>query len=227
MHPKFKMPAVELVLTNLHAGGKFGQGAYKYSGGLHGVGAKCVNALSDWFKVEVSRDGKVYHMAFERGKTTEKLEVIGELKNKKHTGTLITFKPDPTIFTITTEFKFERLANRLRELAFLNPGLKSFSPMSASRRQKGNVLLQTRHRGIRQAARARTSKSFIRSRSSFRVNETKCSSMCVLQYNDSYNDQILPLRQLDPESGRRHAPDRFPHRADARRSTNTPKPTIC
>jgi DNA gyrase subunit B len=74
MHPKFKMPAVELVLTNLHAGGKFGQGAYKYSGGLHGVGAKCVNALSDWFKVEVSRDGKVYHMGFERGKTTQKLE---------------------------------------------------------------------------------------------------------------------------------------------------------
>src|SRR5438874_10225064 len=65
-HPKFHMPAVELVLTNLHAGGKFGQGAYKYSGGLHGVGAKCVNALSDWFKVEVTREGKVYHMAFER-----------------------------------------------------------------------------------------------------------------------------------------------------------------
>ena len=124
MHPKFKMPAVELVLTNLHAGGKFGQGAYKYSGGLHGVGAKCVNALSDWFKVEVSRDAKVYHMAFERGKTTEKLSVIGELKNKKTTGTLITFLPDPTIFTITTEFKFERLASRLRELAFLNPGLE-------------------------------------------------------------------------------------------------------
>jgi DNA gyrase subunit B len=73
IHPKWKMPAVELVLTNLHAGGKFGQGAYKYSGGLHGVGAKCTNALSDWFKVEVTREGKVYHMAFERGKTTEKL----------------------------------------------------------------------------------------------------------------------------------------------------------
>src|SRR5436305_3274236 len=124
MHPKWKMPAVELVLTNLHAGGKFGQGAYKYSGGLHGVGAKCVNALSDWFKVEVSREGKVHHMAFERGKTTQKLEVIAELKNKKQTGTLITFFPDPTIFTITTEFKFERLATRLRELAFLNPGLE-------------------------------------------------------------------------------------------------------
>ena len=111
MHPKLKMPAVELVLTNLHAGGKFGQGAYKYSGGLHGVGAKCVNALSDWFKVEVSRDGKVYHMAFERGQDDARSSsVIGEVKNKKHTGTLITFLPDPTIFTITTEFKFERLA---------------------------------------------------------------------------------------------------------------------
>jgi DNA gyrase subunit B len=66
-HPKFHMPAVELVLTNLHSGGKFGQGAYKYSGGLHGVGAKCVNALSDWFKVEVSRDGLVYSIEFERG----------------------------------------------------------------------------------------------------------------------------------------------------------------
>src|SRR5437773_8925238 len=98
MHPKWNMPAVELVLTNLHAGGKFGQGAYKYSGGLHGVGAKCVNALSDWFKVEVSRDGKVYHMAFTRGVTTEKLSVIG---SSKQTGTLITFKPDATIFTIT------------------------------------------------------------------------------------------------------------------------------
>ena len=124
IHPKFKIPAIELVLTNLHAGGKFGQGAYKYSGGLHGVGAKCVNALSDWFKVEVTRDGKVYHMAFERGVTTQKLSVIGEVKNKKHTGTLITFLPDPTIFTITTEFQYAKLAVRLRELAFLNPGLE-------------------------------------------------------------------------------------------------------
>src|SRR5579862_7264888 len=80
MHPKWKMPAVELVLTNLHAGGKFGQGAYKYSGGLHGVGAKCVNALSEWFEVEVSRDGKVYHMQFKQGKTITKLEVIGKSK---------------------------------------------------------------------------------------------------------------------------------------------------
>src|SRR3954468_5238072 len=123
-HPKFNIPAVELVLTNLHAGGKFGQGAYKYSGGLHGVGAKCVNALSDWFKVEVYRDGQIYHMAFERGVTTQKLTVLGDLTNKKHTGTLITFLPDPTIFNITTEFQFAKLGARLRELAFLNPGLE-------------------------------------------------------------------------------------------------------
>src|ERR1700687_555117 len=88
IHPKWKMPAVELVLTNLHAGGKFGQGAYKYSGGLHGVGAKCTNALSEWFKVEVSREGKVYHMAFAEGKTTQKLTVVGKSKG---TGTLISF----------------------------------------------------------------------------------------------------------------------------------------
>lgn len=121
IHPEYKIPAVELVLTSLHAGGKFGQGAYKYSGGLHGVGAKCTNALSEWFRVEVSRDGKVYAMEFSRGITTKKLAVIGKAR---HTGTLITFKPDPLIFKTTTEFKFDILAKRLRELAFLNPGIK-------------------------------------------------------------------------------------------------------
>ena len=94
MHPKFGMPTVELVLTNLHAGGKFGDGAYEFSGGLHGVGAKCVNALSDWFKCEVFRDGKVYAIGFERGKTTEPLTVLGDLDDPKRTGTKITFFPD-------------------------------------------------------------------------------------------------------------------------------------
>jgi DNA gyrase subunit B len=122
IHPKFGIPAVELVLTNLHAGGKFGQGAYKYSGGLHGVGAKCVNALSDWFKAEVRRDGKRYQIKFERGKTVEPLHVVGEVPAGV-TGTTITFFPDNTIFTDSIEFKFDRLTTRLRELAFLNPGL--------------------------------------------------------------------------------------------------------
>lgn len=121
-HPKFGIPAVELVLTNLHAGGKFGQGAYKYSGGLHGVGAKCVNALSDWFKAEVRRDGKRYQIKFERGKTTEPLRVVGTAPAGQ-TGTTITFFPDASIFTDTIEFKFDSLTKRLRELAFLNPGL--------------------------------------------------------------------------------------------------------
>lgn len=122
IHPKFGVPAVELVLTNLHAGGKFGQGAYKYSGGLHGVGAKCVNALSDEFTAEVRRDGKRHVITFERGKTKEKLHVVGTCPLNQ-TGTKINFLPDPTIFTDTTEFKFDILAKRLRELAFLNPGL--------------------------------------------------------------------------------------------------------
>ena len=113
VHPKFGIPAVELVLTSLHAGGKFGQGAYKYSGGLHGVGAKCVNALSDWFKAEVRREGKVHAITFERGKTTKPLEVIGEVPVGL-TGTKVTFFPDATIFTDTIEFEFDRLAKRLR-----------------------------------------------------------------------------------------------------------------
>lgn len=124
IHEKSGIPAVELVLTRLHAGGKFGQGAYKFSGGLHGVGAKCVNALSDWFKAEIRRDGKVYLIEFERGKTTKPLEVIGELDDKSETGTKITFFPDTTIFTGGIEFNFDYLLARLRELAFLNPGVR-------------------------------------------------------------------------------------------------------
>jgi len=120
MHEKHKMPALELVLTNLHAGGKFGKGAYQVSGGLHGVGAKCVNAVSEWFKAEVRRDGKVHSMGFERGITTQKLQVVGDTKR---TGTKITFKPDPEIFSIL-DFKYDVIAKRIRELAFLNPGIE-------------------------------------------------------------------------------------------------------
>jgi DNA gyrase subunit B len=121
MHPIHGMPALELVMTNLHAGGKFSKGAYQVSGGLHGVGAKCVNAVSEWFQVEVRKDGKVHTMAFSRGKTIEKLKVVGATKG---TGTKITFLPDTQIFQETTEFKYEVLAKRLRELAFLNPGVE-------------------------------------------------------------------------------------------------------
>jgi len=187
MHPKWNMPAVELVLTNLHAGGKFGQGAYKYSGGLHGVGAKCVNALSDWFKVEVSRDGKVYHMAFTRGVTTEKLSVIG---TSKHTGTLITFKPDPTIFTITTEFKFDILANRLRELAFLNPGVEILMTDERVEDKKERFLYKD---GIEEFVRQLgKNKQVIHPKPIVLARQKEEIFVdCVMQYNDSYSDQIL------------------------------------
>jgi DNA gyrase subunit B len=198
IHPKWKMPAVELVLTNLHAGGKFGQGAYKYSGGLHGVGAKCTNALSEWFKTEVSRDGKVYHMAFAKGKTTDKLSVIGELKNKKITGTLITFLPDPEIFTITTEFKFERLASRLRELAFLNPGLEISLSDERSKTPKTEAFFY-KH-GIEEFVKQLGENKQVLHPKPIVISRQRDEVFVdvVLQYNDSYNDQILPFANSIP-----------------------------
>src|ERR1051325_5643176 len=186
-HPKFNIPAVELVLTNLHAGGKFGPGAYKYSGGLHGVCAKCVNALSDWFKVEVSRDGQVYHMAFARGVTTKKLEVIGKTKQR---GTLITFKPDPTIFTITTEFKFDILANRLRELAFLNPGVDIVLTDERVEDQKERFFYRE---GIEEFVKQLGKNKQIIHPRPITLSRQKDEVFvdCVMQYNDSYSDQIL------------------------------------
>ena len=120
MHEKEKRPAVEVVLTVLHSGGKFDKDSYKVSGGLHGVGVSCVNALAAWLEVEVKRNEKIYHQRYERGKPVTKLQVIGKTKK---TGTKVTFLPDATIFTQTTVFQYDILAKRLRELAFLNKGL--------------------------------------------------------------------------------------------------------
>ncbi|MBR2066467.1 MAG: hypothetical protein IJ983_05230, partial [Kiritimatiellae bacterium] len=120
MHPTQKRPAIEVVLTILHAGGKFDGSNYKVSGGLHGVGVSCVNALSDWMKVEVKRGGKVHHIEFSRGHVTKPLETVGECGEE--TGTKVTFFPDHSIFTCRA-FKWEILCARLRELAFLNKGV--------------------------------------------------------------------------------------------------------
>ncbi len=119
IHEKEKRPAVEVVMTKLHSGGKFDNRSYKISGGLHGVGLSVVNALSEFVDLEIRRDGKVYHQVYEKGEAKTQLEVIGKTK---HTGTQIRFKPDSTIFE-TTQFSFELLSQRLRELAFLNKGL--------------------------------------------------------------------------------------------------------
>ncbi len=121
IQPKYQKPALEVVLTILHAGGKFDKNTYKVSGGLHGVGVSVVNALSEWLIAEVRRDGKVYRQTFAYGIPTSGLEIVGEYEGDK-TGTTIQFMPDKTIFE-TVDFKYEILLNRLRELAFLNKGI--------------------------------------------------------------------------------------------------------
>ena len=124
VHPKTGLSTVETVYTVLHAGGKFGGGGYKVSGGLHGVGASVVNALSKWVEVTVYKDGKVHYIKFiNGGKTIEPLKVIGKCSDDR-TGTTVTFMPDDQIFQETTTFDYETLKIRIRELAFLNKGLK-------------------------------------------------------------------------------------------------------
>ena len=122
MHPKEHRSALEVVLTVLHAGGKFDKNSYKVSGGLHGVGVSCVNALSDLLIAEVHREGKIFVQKYSKGKPITQVEVVGECSESDH-GTIITFHPDPTIFVQTTVYKYETLAGRLRELAFLNKGI--------------------------------------------------------------------------------------------------------
>ena len=190
------LPGVELVLTTLHTGGKYGQGGYKFSGGTHGVGAKCVNAVSEWFEVEVSRNLQVYHMEFERGKTIKKLEVIGK---SKETGTLITFKPDAEIFRETTEFKTETIGRRLRELAFLNSGLEIvfLDEREASAKSETFYYKNGVEEFVKQLNQNR--EPLHPKPISFRKeNKEKLDDKdievhveIVLQYNDSYNDQVL------------------------------------
>jgi len=122
MHPTEKRETLEIVMCDLHAGGKFGGGGYKVSGGLHGVGASVVNALSEWLEVEVSRGGNVHHMTFERGDVKQKIKIIGK---RAKTGTKVTFKPDPQIFP-DTAFDYDRVVARCRELAYLNESLAFF-----------------------------------------------------------------------------------------------------
>ena len=123
IHPTEHISALELVLTRLHAGGKFDKGSYKVSGGLHGVGVSCVNALSDWMEATVKRDGHVYRQNYERGVAKSKVEIIDDCAEDVH-GTTIRWKADKTIFTETTTYDFDVLKTRLRELAFLNSGIK-------------------------------------------------------------------------------------------------------
>jgi DNA gyrase subunit B len=206
MHPKAGIPTVELVLTSLHAGGKFGDGAYEFSGGLHGVGAKCVNALSDWFKCEVFRDGKIYAIGFERGKTTEPLTVLGDLDDATMTGTKISFYPDATIFTITTVFVFDRLLVRLRELAFLNPGIKITLTDERAESPRQEVLLYTE--GVKQFVRelgenkekVHPDAIALAGRREVVIDDKNKFILvdCVLQWNKGINEQSLCFANAIP-----------------------------
>jgi len=196
IHPQYGIPGVEMVLTTLHTGGKYGQGGYKFSGGTHGVGAKCVNAVSEWFEVEVSRNELLYHMEFERGKTVKKLEIIGK---SKATGTLITFKPDAEIFRETTEFKADQISQRLRELAFLNSGLEIIFTDERQTDQKPERFFY-KDGIVEFVKQLNKNKEPIHPKPiDFHKEqsvETPDKKMevhveVVLQYNDSYNDQVL------------------------------------
>ena len=185
------LPAVTVVLTVLHAGGKFGGSGYKVSGGLHGVGSSVVNALSEWFEIEVSRQGHIYHQRFERGDVKSDLEIIGDTNE---TGTFIKFKADPEIFTETTEYDFETLQKRLREQAFLNAGL---SISLTDKRDEDNILSEVYcyEGGIRSFVdyinKSRGLTPLHEDIMHFSVVDGDRSAEVAMSYNDGYNEVIL------------------------------------
>lgn len=185
------LPAVTVVLTVLHAGGKFGGSGYKVSGGLHGVGSSVVNALSEWFEIEVSRQGHIYHQRFERGDVKSDLEIIGDTNE---TGTFIKFKADPEIFTETTEYDFETLQKRLREQAFLNAGL---SISLTDKRDEDNILSEVYcyEGGIRSFVdyinKSRGLTPLHEDIMHFSVVDGDRSAEVAMSYNDGYNETIL------------------------------------
>ena len=185
------LPAVTVVLTVLHAGGKFGGSGYKVSGGLHGVGSSVVNALSEWFEIEVSRQGHIYHQRFERGDVKSDLEIIGDTNE---TGTFIKFKDDPEIFTETTEYDFETLQKRLREQAFLNAGL---SISLTDKRDEDNILSEVYcyEGGIRSFVdyinKSRGLTPLHEDIMHFSVVDGDRSAEVAMSYNDGYNEIIL------------------------------------
>ena len=188
-HPKLGIPAVEVIHTVLHAGGKFGGGGYKVSGGLHGVGASVVNALSTRMEVEVKRDGKIYRQAYEQGKTVSKLEVVGDTKK---TGSKTTFWPDAEIFSETTEYDYDTLQHRLRETAFLNKGIK----ITLEDKRESNKKKEVFHYegGIKEFAKHmnQNKEALHKDIIYFEVKKADvCEAEVAMQYTDRYNEMIL------------------------------------
>src|SRR3989338_4131949 len=186
-HPVYKIPTVEVVITKLHAGGKFDKGSYKISGGLHGVGMSVVAALSKSFKVVIKREGKIYQQEYEIGKPIYKLKVVGEC-DKKQTGTTITFTPDETIFSVT-KFDFSILETRFREIAFLNKGVKiSLSDKITNKKEvfsyEGGLI-----DFVKWVNRTRTP---IHAKPVYFMKEQDGTFVeCAMQYNDGYQENVL------------------------------------
>ncbi len=192
-------PALEVVFTVLHAGGKFGGGGYKVSGGLHGVGASVVNALSEWLTVQVHKDGKIYEMKFSRGNITQELKVIGETD---HTGTTVTFKPDPEMFD-TLEYDYETLHTRMREQAFLNAGLRITISDARPGREKSEAMCY--EGGIREFVTYINRNKTPLHEEVIYLSGAKGDSTAeiAIQYNDGYNETLVSFANdiHTPEGG--------------------------
>ncbi len=186
-HPKLGIPAVEVIHTVLHAGGKFGGGGYKVSGGLHGVGASVVNALSTKMEVEVQRNGKIYKQEYEKGKTTMPLTIIGDAVK---TGSKSTFWPDPEIFDVT-EYEYSTLQHRLREMAFLNKGVKITLEDKREDKLKKEVFYY--EGGIKEFVKhLNTNKEVLQKEIIyFEVSKENMEMEVAIQYTDKYNELIL------------------------------------
>ena len=192
-------PALEVVFTVLHAGGKFGGGGYKVSGGLHGVGASVVNALSEWLTVQVHKDGKIYEMKFSRGNITQEMKVIGETD---HTGTTVTFKPDPEMFD-TLEYDYETLHTRMREQAFLNAGLRITISDARPGREKSEAMCY--EGGIREFVTYINRNKMPLHEEVIYLSGAKGDSTAeiAIQYNDGYNETLVSFANdiHTPEGG--------------------------
>ena len=200
IQPQTGLPALEVVFTILHAGGKFGGGGYKVSGGLHGVGASVVNALSEWLEVQVHKDGKIYEMKFARGKVTQSMTVVGE--TDKH-GTVVTFKPDPEMFTDTTVYDYEILHTRMREEAFLNAGLRIHTIDQRPGREQHDDMCYAG--GIKEFVTwLNRSKTPIHNGVIYMAGQREDSvAELAFQYTDSYSETILSFANNvhTPEGG--------------------------
>ena len=191
-HEKEGKSALEVVLTVLHAGGKFDKGSYKVSGGLHGVGVSCVNALSTRLVAEVHRDGRIFRQTYSKGVPTSQVEVVGECTDR---GTTVTFKPDGDIFTHTTEYKYEILANRLRELAFLNKGIHLSLTDKRQRDEQGEALCERFYseEGLKEFVRyldATRGTPIIESIIYLDTEKNGVPVEVAMQYNDSYSENV-------------------------------------